>query len=468
VAAAVVRDFGGKSANNGAAIVASPSNMVTGDMDLMVAAINNVGSLSITADGGGAWTPLPGITWPVAVASGMKLYAWYRIRQVGDGNPTITPAGSVPFIAERGAIEVGTFDPSSPFEAQASGTETTSDNTFSFTTGVSTTGVDRLVFVVTTILRDSNTSSCGMPGTNAALTNYGLAGDHCTNLGTGGGIGWARGEKATAGSTGTFESFYGASSRKAYATFAIKPLNTTTVSPASQTRTPELGSPTVSPQLLPASVVQTRALGATTLSQDTTAAPGALEHTRAIGSPTVNPQIRPSGQARTRAVGSPTVSTTVRPAGLARTRELGSPSVQSGITISPAAIAHTRGTSTPTVNVTATGASVVQTRGIGTPSIKATLAPAAVSHTRGQGTVTVTRLTQIAPGSVSHTRGIGAPTAHVAISPTSGLHTRGIGTPRVSPQLRPGSIEHGREVGSPIVPEGILPSNSFLPMMHVG
>ena len=116
----------------------------------------------------------------------------------------------------------GTFDPDDPFEIEAASAETTSDNSFSWAPGTSTADADRLVLCVSSILRDSNTASVPVC-TNAALSALASRANYCTSSGAGGGFGVTEGAKAAAGSVGTFACTYGASSPKAYLSFAIKP-----------------------------------------------------------------------------------------------------------------------------------------------------------------------------------------------------------------------------------------------------
>lgn len=215
------RAAGAKSAGTtGATTVAAPTGIATGDLEILIAEVRNADTCSISNDGGGAWSAVTGT--PIGVAAGEKLYVWYRTRAGGDGDPQVTPSADH-VCAARLAYQAGTFDTSDPLEVETTGSETTSDTSYSFAPGVSTAGDDRLVLSISTILRDSNTASVPVC-TNASLTALASRANYCTNSGAGGGFGVTEGAKAPAGSVGTFACTYGASSAKSYIAFAIKPV----------------------------------------------------------------------------------------------------------------------------------------------------------------------------------------------------------------------------------------------------
>lgn len=219
----VFRAAGAKSAGTtGAVTVAAPTGVATGDLEIIIAECATANTISITSDGGGAWTLMTGL--PVTVAGGEKLYVWSRQRAGGDSDPQVT-ASADHVCAARLAYQTGTYDTSDPFEIETTGTETTSDTSFSFAPGTSTSKNDCLVLVVSTILRDSNTASVPVC-TNANLTSLNSRANYCTNSGNGGGFGVTEGALATAGAVGTFACTYGAASAKSYVSFAIKPTTT--------------------------------------------------------------------------------------------------------------------------------------------------------------------------------------------------------------------------------------------------
>lgn len=226
----VFRAAGAKSAGTtGAVTVAAPAGVATGDLEILIAEVPTAATCSITNNGGGAWTAMTGS--PITVAAGERLYVWSRIRAGGDGDPQVT-ASADHVCSARLAYQAGTFDTSDPFELETTSTETTSDTSFSWAPGGTTGGADRLVLVVSSILRDSNTASVPVC-TNASLTSLASRANYCTNSGAGGGFGVTEGAKATAGTIGTFACTYGAASPKSYISFAIKPVGAQTLFGAS-------------------------------------------------------------------------------------------------------------------------------------------------------------------------------------------------------------------------------------------
>lgn len=223
-----VRTAAAKSAGlTAATTITAPGVILDGDLEFMVASCDTSETIAITSDGGGAWTALTGSPYSPG-GSGDKLYVWYRVRASGDGNPQLT-ASLDHVCATRFSIAKGTFDPSSPIEAVASGSEGVSDSSFSFAPGTSTSGRQRRVFCITTTARDSNVASTGMPMANASLSNLASVADYCTANNTGGGFGITTGTLDTAAGLGTFTSTYAANSLKAFVAFAIKRITFTEI-----------------------------------------------------------------------------------------------------------------------------------------------------------------------------------------------------------------------------------------------
>ncbi len=215
--AAEFRAAGAKSTAVGVVTVSAPIGIATGDLEILVAGTIAGGSVSITTDGGSAWTALGSQD----VTAGEKLYAWYRIRQAGDGNPAVTP-GSDHVVACRLAYKAGTFDTTTPIDNWTVSSEATSDTSFSWAPGFSTSVDNCLVAVVSTSGFDSNTAQVPVC-TNAALASLTSRANHETLNGGGGGYGVTDGYLATAGTVGTFACTYANASPKAYAAFAIRP-----------------------------------------------------------------------------------------------------------------------------------------------------------------------------------------------------------------------------------------------------
>ena len=221
MAAPTFRAAGAKVVGTTSALsVSAPAGVATGDLEILVVGTIAGGSVTITANGGSAWTALTGS--PIDVTAGEKLYVWWRIRQAGDSDPSVN-AGSDHFIAARMAVTAGTFSSSSPIELAQAASETTSDTSFSFATTGSTSGVDRLCFCICTSGADSNTQQVPVM-TNAALTSLTTRlANHQTNTGGGGGFGCTTGIRAAAGALGTFACTLAGVSPKSYLAFAVKP-----------------------------------------------------------------------------------------------------------------------------------------------------------------------------------------------------------------------------------------------------
>lgn len=218
--APLFRSAGAKTnGTTGAITPSAPAGIDVGDLEILVASTIAGGSLSITNNGGGAWTAIPNT--PVDVAGGEKLYAWYRVRQAGDGDPQVTP-GSDHSIATRLCYWGGTFDSTTPIEIAVNGSEATSDTSFSFAPGTSTSEDGCVVLCVSTSGVDSTTAQVPVC-TNASLTALASRFNGETSNGGGGGFGITEGTKATAGTVGTFACTYTSASPKAYLSFAIRP-----------------------------------------------------------------------------------------------------------------------------------------------------------------------------------------------------------------------------------------------------
>lgn len=213
----------GVAASGGASAqaIAAPAGLANGDLEIMVAGTIAGGSISITTAGGGAWTAMTGS--PIDVTGGEKLYVWWRIFNSGtDSNPSITP-GSDHVIGQRLAYAQGTFDSTTPFENVVTGTEATSDTSFSFAPGGSTTQGSRLVACVASTGVDSASAQVPVM-TNAALGSLTSRMNSNTLSGGGGGFGYTDGTLNSPGSVGTFACTYANASPKAYISFAIRPL----------------------------------------------------------------------------------------------------------------------------------------------------------------------------------------------------------------------------------------------------
>jgi hypothetical protein len=161
---------------------------------------------------------------PVDAGDGEVLYVWWRIRQAGDSDPVISPA-SDHFCAARIAYTVGTFDTTTPFEIETTGTEITSDTSFSWSPGTTTAGTNRVVLCIATSGFDGNAGQVAFMS-NSSLTSRAQRVNYETSSGGGGGFGATEGTRSTAGGVGTFACTYATASPKAYMSFAIRPIQT--------------------------------------------------------------------------------------------------------------------------------------------------------------------------------------------------------------------------------------------------
>lgn len=219
---ALVRSVGAASPGlTAATTVAAPAGVHVGDLEILVATTIAGGTVTISNNGGGAWTAHANS--PIDVTAGEKLYVWYRIRAAGDTNPQVT-AGTDHVQACRISIFKGTFDTTTPLEAMASGSEATSDTSFSFAPGVSTTVDSAICFVVCSSGVDIATPQGGTNTANASLT--GVTATPIANFetanGAGGGFFVATGVLAVAGSTGTWTNTMVSATPKAYLAFAVR------------------------------------------------------------------------------------------------------------------------------------------------------------------------------------------------------------------------------------------------------
>ena len=215
----IYRSSGAKTASMTSAAVAAPSGVATGDLEILVTSTISGGSNSIANNGGSAWTAMTGS--PVDAGDGEALYVWWRIRQAGDSDPVISLT-SDHFCAARIAYTQGTFDTATPFEIETTGTEITSDTSFSWSPGTTTAGTNRVVLCIATSGFDSNNAQVAIMS-NASLTGRALRVNYETSLGGGGGFGATEGTRSIAGGVGTFACTYAQASAKAYMSFAIRP-----------------------------------------------------------------------------------------------------------------------------------------------------------------------------------------------------------------------------------------------------
>lgn len=225
-AAVAWRATGAETTGTGAVTPALPTGVATNDIVLLVASTIAGGTVTITASGSiTTWTALTGS--PIDVTSGEKLYVWWGRYSSGATGPTVTPGSDhieAATIAYSGAITSG-----SPIDVSATGTETVSDTTLSFTTGISSTVDNTVAILVSSNGTDTVTNGQYSAEANTSLTGIAERIDYNTNSGGGGGILVAEGTKAIAGTLGTWTATLGTASTKAYIAFNLKPQLTTTI-----------------------------------------------------------------------------------------------------------------------------------------------------------------------------------------------------------------------------------------------
>jgi hypothetical protein len=121
---------------------------------------------------------------------------WHRATGPESGTvscPAVTNHHIARIIGVRGCVTSG-----SPWNQTAASQENTSDTSVSID-GLTTSAIDCLVLAAFTTGADSVTSQISGAWANASLANVAAQVANWTNLGTGGGIGAATGEKAAAG-----------------------------------------------------------------------------------------------------------------------------------------------------------------------------------------------------------------------------------------------------------------------------
>jgi hypothetical protein len=219
---------GSGAGGSGNATPSAPAGLATGDLEILIGSTEFAGSptISITTPGGSAWTAFTGTPVNGTTGIGEVLYGWWRIRQAGDSDPTLTNTGDHTF-CYRMAIVAGTFNSASPIEIENTGSENNADQSYSYAPGTSTLGPDRLVLATAASQLDSAALEV-TAAVNATLSNVQNTAYGNTTNGNGGGANTCRGELATAGSVGTFSATWTTSSRKNYFSFAVKPVTTTT------------------------------------------------------------------------------------------------------------------------------------------------------------------------------------------------------------------------------------------------
>lgn len=195
-----------------------PADIAAGDIAILVAETDPMGTVTITVTGGQVWTAFTGS--PITVASGSKLYVWWRRHIAGNTAPSVQ--ATVDHVCAGCNAYSGCIASGDPIDVSETGTEAASDTSFQFITTISTTGADRLCVCICTSSADSNTGQFTVM-TNAALSSLAEKMDYETTSGHGGGFAFDQGGRAAAGAMGTWAATLSAAWPKAYITFALKP-----------------------------------------------------------------------------------------------------------------------------------------------------------------------------------------------------------------------------------------------------
>jgi hypothetical protein len=136
---------------------------------------------------------------PVASGATTRLTAIWRRLTASEAAPTITSAAN----HKIGIMIVvsGCRTSGNPYEAAPASTELTADTSVSIP-GATTTNNDVLCLYAFSTGQDANSTAGATGWANASLANVAEQMDNWRNVGTGGGLAMASGEKATAGATG--------------------------------------------------------------------------------------------------------------------------------------------------------------------------------------------------------------------------------------------------------------------------
>lgn len=197
-----------------------PSGYAANDILILYGTTYTGGTLSITAAGSVTWNAMTGS--PVDVASGDKLYIWWGRYSSGSTAPTLQASadhGMGRILAFYNCYTGGT-----PIDVSATGTETTSDTSMSFATGLTTGYNNELVVCIfsTTYDPTSDTTSAFSAEANTNLASVTERSDNDINEGNGGGAGSCTGTLVVNGAVGTFTATYAQSSPKSYMAFALR------------------------------------------------------------------------------------------------------------------------------------------------------------------------------------------------------------------------------------------------------
>jgi hypothetical protein len=211
---------GAKAAGTTSAVTpAFYTGITQNDIVLLVASTIAGQTVSITNNGSiSTWTAID----HQDVTSGEHLYIWWgRAVATNTTAPSVQATGDhicACTIGYRGCLTTAT-----PIDVHTTGSEGTSDNSFSFATGLSTSNNNELCVVACSSGYDSNTAQFTNAFANTNLASIATAANYETSSGGGGGFGVAHGTLATAGAIGTWTETLAQNTPKAYLAFALIP-----------------------------------------------------------------------------------------------------------------------------------------------------------------------------------------------------------------------------------------------------
>jgi len=213
------RATGTAASGSGAITVGLPSGMSANDIVILVASTIAGGSISITATGSiTTWTAVSGS--PVDVTGGEELYVWWGRWSSGTTGPTLTPASD--HIVGQTIAYYNCYANGSPIDVSATGTETTSDTSFSFATGLTTTYNNEMIFIVCSTGYDGSSTAQFSSWTGANLGTKTERMDKCVNTGGGGGFGASQAPLVANGAVGTVGATLAQATPKSYIVFALR------------------------------------------------------------------------------------------------------------------------------------------------------------------------------------------------------------------------------------------------------
>jgi len=213
------RATGTAASGTGAITVGLPSGMSANDIVILVASTIAGGSITITSDGSVTpWTAVSGS--PIDVTGGEKLYVWWGRWSSGTTGPTLTPGSD--HIVGRTVAYYRCYAGGSPIDVSATGTETTSDTSFSFATGLTTTYNNEMIIIICSTGYDGDSTAQFGSWTGPNLGTKTERMDNCVSAGGGGGFGLCQASLVANGAVGTVGATLTQATPKSYITFALR------------------------------------------------------------------------------------------------------------------------------------------------------------------------------------------------------------------------------------------------------